>query len=176
MRIFRNYYLNSFHIYQIIMLSGRHAVIISLVLIYLITGSLYILIIILQFSLSSGNHKSDIFPLFGFLFSFFSFIFLFFPNSTYKWYPTVFVFFCLTFSLSIMPSGSLDVVMSDRFFSFLWLNNISIFVAELFVCVCIYTLFIHLRRRVSLWHSFHFLDKFAEVELLDYMVVIFLIF
>ena len=47
-----------------------------------------------------------------------------FSDSTCKWDHTVFVFLCLTYFLSIMPSRLIRVVTNGRNFFFLWLNNI----------------------------------------------------
>ena len=119
-------------------------------------------------------------------------LFCFVLGCTSKWDHIVYVFVWL-FSLSIVPSRTIHVVTSSRIKSFVWLKNISLSV--------IYNSFVHLSIngnlgcfyvlaivnnaamnceygvQMSLPYSVFLPSNiFPEVELLDYMVVLFLIF
>ena len=129
----------------------------------------------------------------------------YFLDSTNKWYHIVFVFLWLSLSTIFSPS-TLIIIMASiimaLFHCFLWLSNIPLCVRVcVCVCVCVYHIFLiqssvdgHLGcfpilalvKIVLLWtwgcmHVFalvfsFFPDIYPEVELLDHMVVLFLIF
>ena len=114
--------------------------------------------------------------------------FRFVSESAYKWDHVAFVFFCLN-SRSVMPSGS--VHDRERRPPLLWLTSVLLCVCPVFFicsslrghldcfrglvvvnsaavnmgCICLF----------KLVFSFS-LDKYSEVELLNHMVVLFLIF
>ena len=87
-------------------------------LLYLITGSLYLLITFTHFPPppASGNHQF-VLSMSSFLFFFFLWAHFFFKDSKCKWDYTISVLLSLTYWLRIMPSKS-SCVVADRKISF----------------------------------------------------------
>ena len=138
---------------------------------------------------TSGRNNQSVLCIYEFRFCLFVCLFL---DSTYKW--DLYLLSFSDISLSIMLSMSIHVVTKGKISFILWLNNIplctytymyitfSLSIHPLMVTACFHVLAtvklqwtlrcIYLFELTFLFPS----DKYTEVELLDHMVVPFLIF
>ena len=115
----------------------------SLWLIYFVTGSLYLLISLTYFISPSNpsSSRATTCLLSASVTLFWCYLWLIFSSlvsdSTYKWNHTVFVFLHLTFHVAWYPLGPSMLLQITGFPSFLWLNDIVLFIYASF------SLFIH---------------------------------
>ena len=130
----QDYSLNNFSLYDTAVVAiVTMLYITSLVLIRLITESLYLFTTFLQFSLPHPTllltTRLISFSVSSLFLSGFVCLFL---NSTCNWDHTVFTFLWLIL-FSIITSRSIYIITNRRISSFLWLNDIPVC-----VCVCVY--------------------------------------